>query len=66
MDVTVPDANARLAETRRIFQRILAQWASDLLALQAHGERRPTWSAHVGASVTTTHATPAGQARRAA
>ena len=41
--MTLLDANRRLAESRQIFQRVLAQWASDLLALQASGQRQPTW-----------------------
>lgn len=35
----------QVLESRRLFQRTLASWASDLLILRSRGMRMPVWNA---------------------
>ncbi len=46
---TVRQADERVALVRGLFQRTLSCWASDLLCLQAAGQRQPRWGASAAA-----------------
>ncbi len=51
MHVDPIDADRQVRKAKSLFQQTLAQWASDVLILQSHGERVPTWRHNRAAAV---------------